>query len=160
MGFSSQRITTMIQFFSSACVCVNHLKRCKTSILVETRFSFPIFCPCHHYILILQGVPGALTRPAPATKPLISCLRYRWGRSSTYLRIISISSWAVANPRTTLSLFVVMHVCRNLGFISTIFFRNNLTSSALAMATVASWYFFGPPHWPIPVRCNGSVFCT
>ena len=120
MGFSSQRITTMIQFFSSACVCVNHLKRCKTSILVDTQFSFPIFCPCHHYILILQGVPGALMRPA-LTKTLISCLRYRWGRSSTYLRIISISSWAVANPRTTLSLFVVMHVCRNLGFISTIF---------------------------------------
>ena len=49
------------------CVCVEHLNRCKTS---------------------LQGVPGALMRPA-LTKTLISRPWYRWGRSSTYLLILS-----------------------------------------------------------------------
>ena len=48
--------------------------------------------------------------------------------------------------------------CCNLGLISTIFSKQFLTSTTLAMAMVASWYFFGPLHRPIPVRCTWNVF--
>ena len=37
-------------------------------------------------------------------------------------------------------------------------FFNYLISNALTMTVVASWYFVGTLHRPIPVRCNGSVF--
>ena len=60
---------------------------------------------------------------------------------------------------TSLSFFDERYVlCRNLGLISTIFSKQFLTSTTLAMAMVASWYFFGSLHRPIPVRCNWSVF--
>ena len=38
------------------------------------------------------------------------------------------------------------------------FSKQFLTSTALAMAMVAFWYFFGSLHRPIPVRCSWSVF--
>jgi hypothetical protein len=52
-----------------------------------------------------------------------------------------------------------LRVCCNLIFFQIEqFFFNYLTSTALAMAIVASWYLFGSLHWPIPVRCSGNVF--
>ena len=48
--------------------------------------------------------------------------------------------------------------CRSLGPISTIFSKQFLTSTTLAMAMVAFWYFFGSLHRPVPVRCDPSVF--
>ena len=62
---------------------------------------------------------------------------------------------------TSLSFFDERYVrCCNLGLISTIFSKQFLTSTtlAMAMAMVASWYFFGPLHRPIPVRCTWNVF--
>ena len=71
-------------------------------------------------------------------------------------------------PHSTLStphftLHTTLHTphftrCRNLRLISTIFWKQFLTSTALAMAMVAFWYFFGSLHRPIPVRCSWSVF--
>ena len=55
-------------------------------------------------------------------------------------------------------LFHVRYVrCRNLGLVSTIFSKK-MTSTTLAMAMVAFWYFYGPFHRPIPVKCNWIVF--
>ena len=78
-------------------MCVEHLNRCKT--------------PTHW----LQGVPGALMRPA-LTKTLISCLWYRWGRSSTYLQVFHFRSWRPAKPKTGLVFF--MHGFRNLKLVT------------------------------------------
>ena len=77
-------------------------------------------------------------------------------------------TWDVANPRTTspnslqfhfIDFFHVRYVrSRNLRLMPTIFSKQFLTSTALAMAMVAFWYFFGSLHRPIPVRCSWSVF--
>jgi hypothetical protein len=53
----------------------------------------------------------------------------------------------VANPRTTLSLLVVMHACRNLGFISTIFskqFEFNCTGYGDGSFLIFSGLFTDP----------------
>ena len=60
-----------------------------------------------------QGVPEALMRPA-LTKTLISCLWYRWGRSSTYLHILS-RWWEEAQPKNLHVVFTFsLRCCRNL----------------------------------------------
>ena len=56
-----------------------------------------------------QGVPEALMRPA-LTKTLISCLWYRWGRSSTYLLFCDLLQWPGAKPRTPPWIFHVYTV--------------------------------------------------
>ena len=109
-------------------VCVKHLKRCKTSncwLHFFTAYSSfrkfdsadsLVFVDCVSFHFITQGVPGALMRPA-LTKTLISCLWYRWGRSSTYLLHFhdSFLRWDVANPRTTMTfpnnLFSIFSCC-------------------------------------------------
>ena len=54
-------------------------------------------------------------RPA-LTKTLISCLWYRWGRSSTYLQVFQFRSWRPAKPKTGLVFF--RHGFRNLNLVT------------------------------------------
>ena len=67
-------------------VCVYRLNRRKTSYTLY---------------IYMRGVPEALMRPA-LTKTLISCLWYQWGRSSTYLHILS-RWWEEAQPKNLIS---------------------------------------------------------